>query len=502
MALKDLRDFIRLLESHGELQRVREEVDWNLEMGAIIRHCYDIGAPAALFEKVKNHPKGFRALGASLGPSRQPGHSLYARIALAFGLAPDAAPQEIMKYYLERKEKPVKPVTVKTGPCKENILLGKDVDLTKFPAPLIHGGDGGRYIGTWHTVVTKDPDSSWVNWGMYRLMVHDRNTMGCLFPLQQHIGQMYQKYEAMNKPMPAAVAIGAQPVAPIVSCVQLPPYVNEVDIAGALAREPIELVKCETLDLEVPAGAEIILEGEVLPHERKSEGPFGEYMGYEAGKSSPKPIFKVNAITHRSDPILTFSNMGMPIHESQIVTAFIKGAEVYSELKKLGLPVKGVYYPPFGVGHLAVVSTDVPYINFARRVAHAVWATKPGLFTYYIVVVDSDVDPTSTDEVLHAIATKCHPVNGIHPVDHIPGFPVLLPFLPPKERLLGDAAGVIFDCTWPKDWPVESIPIKASFDNLWPEDIRSRVLDKWEAYGFKSSENAPADRTKARAGRK
>ena len=187
MALKDLRDFIRVLESHGELQRVREEVDWNLEMGAIIRHCYDIGAPAALFEKVKDHPKGFRALGASLGPSQQPGHSLYARIALAFGLEPDATPQAIMKYYLAHKDKPIKPVTVKTGTCKENILLGKDVDLTKFPAPLIHGGDGGRYIGTWHTVVTKDPDSSWVNWGMYRLMVHDRNTMGCLFPLQQHI---------------------------------------------------------------------------------------------------------------------------------------------------------------------------------------------------------------------------------------------------------------------------------------------------------------------------
>src|SRR4051794_24797433 len=142
MALKDLREFIGLLESHGELQRVRGEVDWNLEMGAVIRRCYDLGAPAALFEIVKDHSNGFRALGASLGPSRQPGHSLYARIALAFGLEPDASPREIMDFYLERKEKPIKPVTVKTGPCKENILLGKDVDLLKFPAPLIHGGDG------------------------------------------------------------------------------------------------------------------------------------------------------------------------------------------------------------------------------------------------------------------------------------------------------------------------------------------------------------------------
>src|SRR5258706_6414157 len=138
MALKDFRDFIKVMESHGELQGVGEEVDWTLEMGAIIRPCYDIGAPAALFEKVKGHPAGFRALGASLGPSRQPGHSLYARIALAFGLAPDASPQAIMHFYLERKEKPVKPVTVRNGPCKANILLAKDVDLTKFHAPRNH----------------------------------------------------------------------------------------------------------------------------------------------------------------------------------------------------------------------------------------------------------------------------------------------------------------------------------------------------------------------------
>ena len=110
-----------------------------------------------------------------------------------------------------------------------------------------------------------------------------------------------------------------------------------------------------------------------MPHERRVEGPFGEYMGYEAGKSSLKPILKIHAITHRKDPILPFSNMGMPIHEGQTATALIKGAEIYGELKKLGLPVKGVFCPPYAVGHMAVVSTDVPFVNFARRVAHAVW---------------------------------------------------------------------------------------------------------------------------------
>ncbi|TAJ97310.1 UbiD family decarboxylase, partial [bacterium] len=167
MAMHDLRDFLDLLEKHGELQHIQEEVDWNLEMGAVTRRCYDLGAPAALFEKVKGYPKGYRALGAPLGPSKTPGHSLFARTALALGLGPDASVKEIMASYLKRKERPIKPILVKSGPCKENILQGKEVDLLKFPSPLIHSGDGGRYIGTWHTVITKDPDSSWVNWGMY-----------------------------------------------------------------------------------------------------------------------------------------------------------------------------------------------------------------------------------------------------------------------------------------------------------------------------------------------
>jgi len=157
MAMQDLREFLELLEKHGELTRVQEEVDWNLEMGAIIRRCYDIGAPAALFEKIKDYPQGFRALGAPMGASSRSGHSLYARTALALGLGPDTSAKEIMTYFLKRKEKPIKPSIVKSGPCKENILLGKEVDLLKFPVPLVHGGDGGRYIGTWHTVITKDP---------------------------------------------------------------------------------------------------------------------------------------------------------------------------------------------------------------------------------------------------------------------------------------------------------------------------------------------------------
>ena len=241
MHSEDLRDYLDILEEYQELKRIDAEVDWNLEMGAITRRVYDLGAPAALFENVKGYPKGFRALGAPLGGSKHPGHGQFARTALAMNMVPTSTAKEIMATYLARKEKLIPPIRVKNGPCKENIDIGDAVDVLKFPIPLIHGGDGGRYIGTWHTVITKDPESSWVNWGMYRLMVHDRNTLGCLFPMQQHIGQMYQKYEAMNKPMPVAVAIGGQPVIPLVSCVMLPPYVNEaVPFTGSAITDPVQ----------------------------------------------------------------------------------------------------------------------------------------------------------------------------------------------------------------------------------------------------------------------
>ncbi len=481
MAIKDLRSFIEVLEQHGELVRVQEEVDWNLEVGGILRHIYDVGAPAALFEKIKGYPKGMRILGAPMGRGRR---SIYSRHALALGLSPDAEYGAIMKAYVDRKNKPIKPALVRSGPCKEVILKGDEVDLFKFPVPYIHDGDGGRYIGTWHVVVSRDPEEGWVNWGMYRMMVHDRNTTGMLIPPIQHMGRMYQKAEAMNRPLECAVAIGTDPASTIVSCAMLPDRTEERDIAGGLMGSPLELVRCETVDLEVPANSEIVLEGYLPPGERRAEGPFGEYMGYEAGKSGPRPVFHVTCITHRRDPILTVSNMGMPIHESQVVMGITMAGDIYDHLIKQGLPVKMAYMPPYGVTHMIAVSTETPYMNFAKRVAHAVWATKPGSMVYYVVVCDSDVDVTRFDEVLHAIATKCHPVRGIHQVPHAPSYPYMVPYLDAKERPIGDGAYVLLDCTWPKDWPKEVIPVKSSFEVLWPREIQERVIHNWEKYGF------------------
>ncbi|MDP2727478.1 MAG: UbiD family decarboxylase, partial [Dehalococcoidia bacterium] len=367
-------------------------------MGAVIRRAYDLRAPAPLFEKIKDYPKGFRIFGAPAGFSR-PGRE-YARIALALGMKPEARIGEIIEEYIKRKKAPLKPSIVSSGPCKENILLGNNVDLLKFPVPLLHDGDGGRYIGTWHLVVTRDPDTAWTNWGIYRLMVHDATSMGGLVAPSQHIGMMYyQKYEARNQPMPFAVVIGAEPVSPLIAGTFIPMGINEADIIGGLRNEPLQLVKCETVDLEVPASSEIVIEGEMLPRERRDEGPFGEYTGYRSShKGSPKPVYRVKAITYRNDPILPVSCMGVPIDDGHTAMSVTVAAEVLDDLRSRGFPVKMVSVPPECAAQVVEVSTKTPYSYIAKRIGHAIWGSPAGSILYWVVVVDDDVDATNLNE--------------------------------------------------------------------------------------------------------
>jgi 4-hydroxy-3-polyprenylbenzoate decarboxylase len=483
MAFSDLREYIEVLEKEGELVRIKKEVDWNLEVGAIIRRSYDLKAPAPFFENIKDYPKGFRILGAPIGLSQRPNRSL-SRLAISTGFSPDATFHEIVQGYIAKKKRPLKPIIVKIGPCKENIYLGNQVNLYGLPVPFLHKGDGGRYIGTWHLVATKDPDTNWANWGMYRLMVIDERTMGCLLRPDQHIGShFYQKYEARGKPMEFAVAIGTEPVSTLVSALRVPSGMDEVDLAGGIRGEPVPLIKCETVDLYVPATSEIVIEGKVLPHERREEGPFGEYTGYLGREAFPQPVFRVTALTHRNDPIQVHSCMGVPVDDSDVVTTVVRAGDILDDLLQKGFPVKMVYLPPEGVSHLAIISTRVPFANFPKHLAFSVWGSTSGRTTWYLIIVDEDVDPTNMSEVIWALTTRCHPQRGIFSTGSSWSIP-LLPFLSPYEKKHYLGSQVLFDCTWPKDWPAEAIPQKASFDQVWPEEIQKRVLDNWSEYGY------------------
>jgi len=475
MAFKDLREFISRLELQGDCKRIEEEVDWNLEAGAITRRCCELGKPAPFFQKIKDYPAGYRILGDPMGTFR--------RLATALELSAEASYGEILDAFDERRKHPLKPTLVSTGSCKEVIQRGQEVDLLKLPSLLIHGGDGGRYIGTWHLVATKDPDSDWVNWGMYRIMIHDKDTVGVFIIPPQHIGKIFEKYERANKPMPFAVAVGPEPVTTLVATSAVPYGVSEVDIVGGIRQEPLEVVRCETVDLVVPATAEIVLEGEVLPGVRRNEGPFGEYPGYQVSGAVPRPVGKIKAVTFRRDPILTFVCEGMPITGGHVTASISWASDLRSDLLRAGFPIKGIYISAEAALHICVVSTQTPYPNIATQIAGCIWANKNGRHIPRIFVVNDDVDPTDMMQVIHSFATKCDPVRGTTTIAQGIGSN-LTPFIHPDDRESAKCGKVVYDCTWPLDWPAEGIPIKASFQELYPEQIKQRVMKNWERYGI------------------
>ena len=340
-------------------------------------------------------------------------------------------------------------------------------------------------IGTWHIIATKDPDTDWVNWGIYRLMIHNKDTLGGLILPNQHIGRIfYDKYEGRGKVMPVAIAIGTEPITTFIGSSSIGYGISEVDIVGGIREEPLEVVKCETNDLYVPATSEIVIEAEVPPGIRVDEGPFGEYTGFRASPRAPRPIYRVTAITHRNKPILTSSCMGVATTENDVCWNISCASDIRKVLLENGLPVTGVYIPPECNTLLVVVAVKTPYANVASQVAGCIWGTKGGQFLTKVVVVNDDIDYEDIGRVMHAIAAKLHPVRGIQVIHQAVGHP-LMPFLNLEERLWGKNSNVLFDCTWPVDWPPEiAVPPMASFKYIYPEKIQKKVLDNWKEYGF------------------
>jgi phenylphosphate carboxylase alpha subunit len=478
MAFKDVREFIAALEKEGEAIRIEEEVDWDLEAGAILRRSAEKCLPAPFFQKIKDYPQGFRMFGN--------GAANFRRMALTMGLKADTHPRELIEEYLRRRDQRIKPVLVKDALCKENIIMGKDVDLTKFPVPMLHLGDGGRYIGTWHLTINKDIEGDWVNWGMYRHMLQGKDALGILqASLGKHLWMMFsQGYMPEKKTMDVAVVIGVEPVSTMCAASPMPSGVSEVDIVGGIRGEPLEMVKCETIDLEVPATAEIVIEGEMLPGDLVDEGPFGEFTGYIGGRREPRPVIRVKAVTHRNDPILTVCCPGIPVDDNAIFS-LTKAAELLDALRSQRKPVSNVFVPLETTHMLAIVATTkARYPGVAEDIAHVIWASaSAGHETPYIIVVDDEIDPFNMNEVWHTLITKCHPSRGIHITD--PGTVIsIAPWLSKEERIHKIGAKAYFDCTIPMHWNEEDVPTRISFAQSYPEDIKQKALDIWHDYGY------------------
>lgn len=476
MAYADLREFITALEKEGLLKRVTVEVDWELEIGAIMRRLFDLGnAPAVVFEKIRGYPKGYSFLSGSL--------STYGHFAVALGLPRDSSPAEITGTYKERIKNGIRPERISSAPCKGVKQFGDEVDLLKFPTPFWHQRDGGRYIGTFHCVAVKDPESDWVNVSLYRLMIHDKRHLGILMLKGQHANLIYSKYEALGKPMPIAITIGQDPVNVIAAYGSFDAGVCEWDMAGALRGVPVEMVKCETLDMLVPATAEIVIEGEVPPFERREEGPFGEYTGYYGGSRAPRPVVRVNCITHRENPITVGLLEGKPIQENNIMTAVQNSAYLEKVLiDDLNLNVDRVNVHPWAAAHGVIISMKPLYPGHVNRVASAIWATKLFRTHDYLIFVDRDIDPYDLNQVLWAICTRCKPDRDIITIPRSSGN-ALWPCLTPAERESGVGCKVIIDATFPAEWPAEWVPPISDW-NDYPEEVRQRVEEKWPSYGL------------------
>src|SRR4030042_5660113 len=262
----DLREFIPFLEKEGELKRIKTEVDWDLEMSHIAKLNEERGGPALLFEKVKGYPTP--VISSVCTPT--------SRLAMIMGMPRTTTLVELMREWVKRTANKIPPKWVGSGPCKENVMKGGLINLLKFPVPKVFPKDGGRFFGTTAYTVSKDPETGWLNIGVYRQQVLDEKTLGVQFIKGKHSDLMLQKYRALKKPMPVLVGIGGDPLFFILGAARLPAFESEYDFAGAMRGKAVEVVKGETVDLPIPAGAEIFLEGEVDAEKLMDEGRFRE----------------------------------------------------------------------------------------------------------------------------------------------------------------------------------------------------------------------------------
>src|ERR1043166_6223120 len=340
MPYTDLRDWLKQVDGFGELKTV-EGADWDLEIGAITEMARKESKvpPCIVFDDIKDYPKG-RRLAVGLPNSMK-------RVALTTDMPVDLPPMEFVKTWRQRIKdmQPIPPRAVKDAPFFENVLEEKDLDVLKFPTPRYSIGDGGRYIGT------------------YRIMIQDGKNLGLYMSPGRHGRIQMEKFFAENRPFPVAVAIGYDPLIFMASAFEVPYGLSEYDFAGGLRRAPIDVVRLERSGLPVPASAEMIIEGECLPDERREEGPFGEWTGYYASSSRAEPVIKIRRIYHRNDPIMTGAPPSKPPTEATFYKSFWRSAMIWEELERAGVPdIQGVWCPPEGNTRLwTVVSIKQRY---------------------------------------------------------------------------------------------------------------------------------------------
>ena len=409
MAFISLREWVDILEAEGELKRIRTKVDWNGEIAGIVSRAYSTRGPALLFENIKDHENTWCSKLLVGGLSQR------SRVALTMGMPKDTPQPELVKLLRKRFREPVEPEMVDTGPVKENIIRGADVDLFQIPVPMWHPMDGGRYINTWCGVVTMDPETGEHNVGMYRAMISGRNKLGVLLVPAQGWGGHYAKYQRLGKPMPVAMVYGCDlsfgfmAATPITS-------MTEYEAMGAIRQAPVPLARCETSDIKVPANAEIVVEGTISPDPAtyEMEGPFGEWTGYY-GMAAKRPVFQVDCITHRNDPIYRGNLEGLKpgmVNEDAASAYVTMSTVVWDVLEASSIPgIIDVVAAPW-----TIVKIHKTYQGQARQIAAALWGSRLAVnFAKVVMVVEEGVNTRSLSSLQLAVQTYVDPMRDVIP---------------------------------------------------------------------------------------
>ncbi|RDH89389.1 MAG: 4-hydroxy-3-polyprenylbenzoate decarboxylase [endosymbiont of Seepiophila jonesi] len=489
MQYQDLRDFIRQLESRGELIRIQTEVDPNLEITEICDRTLRTGGPALLFENVKG--SRYPLLGNLFGTPQ--------RVAMGMGEETVEALREVggllaflkepdppkgmkdawQKLPIFRKVLDMAPKEQRNAPCQAQILEDETVDLTDLPVQTCWPGDAGPLI-TWGLVVTRGPNKSRQNLGIYRMQVIRRNHVIMRWLAHRGGALDFREWQESHpgESFPIAVALGADPATILAAVTPVPDTLSEYAFAGLLRGSRTEVVKCIGSDLQVPASAEFVLEGHIHPDDMAPEGPFGDHTGYY-NEVENFPVFTIDRITHREDPIYHSTYTGRPPDEPAILGVALN--EVFVPILQKQFPeIIDFYLPPEGCSYrMAVVSMKKQYPGHAKRVMMGVWSfLRQFMYTKFVIVVDDDVNTRDWNDVIWAMTTRMDPVRDTTLIENTP-----IDYLDFASPVSGLGSKIGFDAT--NKWPGETnrewgTPI------LMNEAVKQRVDDIWDELGIDS----------------
>jgi 4-hydroxy-3-polyprenylbenzoate decarboxylase len=471
----DLREWLDAIDALGELRTLRG-VDSEAGIGEVTELLDSReGSPAVLFDQIPGFAPGYRVLVNALGTR--------GRQAATYGIDPQASSHNDLMSFWRAKLRafdPVEPIEVGQGPILENVLRDDEVDLTRFPAPIWHPGDGGRFIGTASINILRDPDTGAINAGTYRNQLFDATSVGTRPAPTHHGGVILNKYMSRGEPCPIVIVVGSDPLLFLAACLEGPAFgESELAWAGGVRGRPVPVIRGEITGLPIPANAEIALEGFVTTDEFHKEGPYGEWMGYYHDGFERERVVRISRVYHRSDPIILGCPQGKPPHEDNRFLAYVRSAMIWDQLEKAGVPgIRDVWSAPEGGNRLlTIVAVDTQYVGHGRQAAHVAAMCGAAVdMNRLTIAVGAHVEVTSMQDVLWAVLTRVDPVRDIDLIPGTKGSRIDMA-IGPAERGLSTTSRMVIDATIPFGWKTDPL----AGDVISDATRAARIRERWSS---------------------